>query len=256
MASSLFDAMLLVVFVFLLAGFVKGIIGFGLPTVSVSLLTAFQGLEAAIVIMLLPSLLTNVWQGVVGGHFVYLIRRFLWLLVFGVLLTWITSRALTGENLPLFVVLLGVAIVVSSGSSILGLKIPDPGRHERWLSPAIGGISGGISGVTGVFVLPAVDYLRALALGRDQLIQVMGIWFSVATISLGSALSHHGLVVGSLGLLSAVGIVPAFIGMILGRRLRTQLSPDIFRTVFLIGLSLVGLYLIVMGLSSHISSGS
>ena len=256
MASSLFDAMLLVVFVFLLAGFVKGIIGFGLPTVSVSLLTAFQGLEAAIVIMLLPSLLTNVWQGVVGGHFVYLIRRFLWLLVFGVILTWITSRALTGENLPLFVVLLGVAIVISSVSSILGLKIPDPGRHERWLSPAIGGISGGISGVTGVFVLPAVDYLRALALGRDQLIQVMGIWFSVATISLGSALSHHGLVVGSLGLLSAVGIVPAFIGMILGRRLRTQLSPDIFRTVFLIGLSLVGLYLIVMGLSSHISSGS
>ncbi|GIS90088.1 MAG: hypothetical protein CM1200mP20_01290 [Pseudomonadota bacterium] len=52
MTSSLFDAMLLVVFVFLLAGFVKGVIGFGLPTVSVSLLTAFQGLEAAIVIML------------------------------------------------------------------------------------------------------------------------------------------------------------------------------------------------------------
>ena len=49
---------------------------------------------------------------------------------------------------------------------------------------------------------------------------------------------------------------PAFIGMMLGRRLRTQLSPDIFRTVFLIGLSLVGLYLIVMGLSSHTSSGS
>ena len=256
MTSSLFDAMLLVVFVFLLAGFVKGVIGFGLPTVSVSLLTAFQGLEAAIVIMLLPSLLTNVWQGIVGGHFVDLIRRFLWLLVFGVLLTWMTSRALTGENLPLFVVLLGVAIVVSSASSILGVKIPDPGRHERWLSPIIGGVSGGSSGVTGVFVLPAVDYLRALVLSRDQLIQVMGIWFSVATISLGSSLSYHGLVAGSLGLLSAAGVVPAFAGMMLGIRLRTRLSPDVFRMVFLIGLSLLGLYLIVMGLVSHASSGS
>jgi len=250
MATSLLDGVLLVVFVFLLAGFIKGVIGFGLPTVSVSLLTAFLGLEVAIVIMLLPSLLTNVWQGMVGGHFLYLIRRFFWLLVSGIILTWITSSALTGGYIPLFVVLLGVAIFVSSALSIVGLKIPNPGEHECWLSPVIGGLSGAISGVTGVFVLPAVDYLRALVLTRDQLIQVMGIWFSVATISLGSALGHHGLVQDSLGLLSAVGIVPAFIGMMLGQRLRARLSPEVFRIVFLTGLCILGLYLITMGITS------
>jgi len=213
-------------------------------------LTAFLGLEVAIVTMLLPSLLTNVWQGLVGGHFLYLIRRFFWLLVSGVILTWITSSALTGGYIPLFVVLLGVAIFVSSASSIFGLKISDPGQHERWLSPVIGGLSGAISGVTGVFVLPAVDYLRALTLTRDQLIQAMGIWFSVATISLGSALGHHGLVQDSLGLLSAVGVVPAFIGMMLGQRLRMRISQEVFRIVFLTGLCILGLYLITMGITS------
>jgi len=186
----------------------------------------------------------------VGGHFLYLIRRFFWLLVSGVILTWITSSALTGGYIPLFVVLLGVAIFVSSASSIFGLKISDPGQHERWLSPVIGGLSGAISGVTGVFVLPAVDYLRALTLTRDQLIQAMGIWFSVATISLGSALGHHGLVQDSLGLLSAVGVVPAFIGMMLGQRLRMRISQEVFRIVFLTGLCILGLYLITMGITS------
>jgi uncharacterized membrane protein YfcA len=102
--------------------------------------------------------------------------------------------------------------------------------------------------VTGIFVMPAVDYLRALGLTRDQLIQAMGIWFTVATLGLAGALGHHGLLTGSLGLLSVVGIVPAFVSMILGQRLRTRLSPEVFRTVLLSGLCVLGFYFIVTGL--------
>jgi len=192
--------------------------------------------------------LTNVWQGVIGGHLRYLARRLWPILVPGVIFTWITSTALTIGPLPIFVVLLGVAILTYSGSSLVGLQVPNPGQRERWLSPLIGSVSGAIGGVTGIFVMPAVDYLRALGLSRDQLIQAMGIWFTVATLSLGSALGHHGLLTGSLGLLSGVGIVPAFVGMILGQRLRTRLSPEVFRVVLLLGLCVLGVYFIVTGL--------
>ena len=121
---------------------------------------------------------------------------------------------------------------------------------EHWLSPVIGSASGAIGGVTGIFVMPAVDYLRALGLSREQLIQAMGLWFTVATLSLGSALGHHGLLTGSLGLLSGLGIVPAFVSMMVGQRLRTRLSPEVFRVVFLSGLCALGFYFIVTGFIS------
>ena len=183
-----------------------------------------------------------------GGHLRYLARRLWPILIPGVVFTWVSSTALTVGPLPIFVVLLGVAIVVYSGSSLVGLEVPNPGRRERWLSPLIGSASGAIGGVTGIFVMPAVDYLRALGLTRDQLIQAMGIWFTVASLGLAGALGHHGLLTGSLGLLSVVGIVPAFVGMILGQRLRTRLSPEVFRVVLLSGLCVLGCYFIVTGL--------
>ena len=250
MVTDQLDTIILVVMVFLLAGFIKGVIGFGLPTISVSLLTVVLGLEAAMVIMLLPSLLTNVWQGVMGGNLRYLVRRLWPILIPGVVCTWVTSTASTIGPLPIFVVLLGLAILIYSGSSLIGLEMPDPGERERWLSPVIGSVSGAIGGVTGIFVMPAVDYLRALGLTRGQLIQAMGIWFTMATLALGGALGHHGLLTGSLGLLSGVGIVPAFVGMMIGQRLRTRLSPEVFRVVLLSGLCVLGFYFIVTGFIS------
>ena len=53
---------------FLLAGTVKGVIGLGLPTVSLALLTTTLGLQPAMALLLAPSLVTNLWQAVSGGQ--------------------------------------------------------------------------------------------------------------------------------------------------------------------------------------------
>jgi uncharacterized protein len=52
--------------VFALAGFVKGVIGLGLPTISMGLLAIVMPPIEAAAILILPSLLTNVWQMVAG----------------------------------------------------------------------------------------------------------------------------------------------------------------------------------------------
>ena len=67
----------LVAGVLLLAGTVKGVVGLGLPTVTLALLTATTGLEAAVAVMLLPSLVTNLWQALAGGGFAVLLWGFL-----------------------------------------------------------------------------------------------------------------------------------------------------------------------------------
>ena len=55
-----------VVFAFCIAGFVKGMVGLGLPTVSLGLLSLFVDLPTAMALLVMPSLLTNIWQAIVG----------------------------------------------------------------------------------------------------------------------------------------------------------------------------------------------
>ncbi|MFL5331975.1 MAG: TSUP family transporter, partial [Geminicoccaceae bacterium] len=68
---------------FLLAGFVKGVIGLGLPTVAMGLLSTVMAPAQAASLLIVPSFITNVWQLATGPRFAVLARR-LWLMMAGV----------------------------------------------------------------------------------------------------------------------------------------------------------------------------
>ena len=60
---------------FLVAGLVKGVIGLGLPSISLAVLTVVTNLPSSMALLLVPSLVTNIWQAVRGGKIrVILIR--------------------------------------------------------------------------------------------------------------------------------------------------------------------------------------
>jgi uncharacterized protein len=61
--------------VFALAGLTKGIIGLGLPTISMGLLAIVMAPVEAAAILVLPSFITNVWQMVAGPSLQIVVRR-------------------------------------------------------------------------------------------------------------------------------------------------------------------------------------
>ena len=63
-------------------------------------------------------------------------------------------------------------------------KLPHLGKYERWLSPIIGYIGGAVTVATGVIIIPIVPYLQSLHLKRDELVQALGLTFTVSTICL------------------------------------------------------------------------
>ena len=71
------NLLIMVGVVFCLAGFVKGMVGLGLPTVSLGLLSIIVDLPTAMALLVMPSLATNVWQALAGGQIGALWRR-LW----------------------------------------------------------------------------------------------------------------------------------------------------------------------------------
>ncbi|TKT76720.1 sulfite exporter TauE/SafE family protein [Aquamicrobium sp. LC103] len=228
---------------FLLAGMVKGVIGLGLPTVSLALLTATLGLPQAMALLLVPSFATNLWQALSGGNGRTILRRLWPFLVMATVTVWVGALALTRADPALLSGLLGVLLVVYSAINLAGARVTVPAAHEAWLGPVFGATNGVLTGMTGSFVVPGVMYLQAIGLPRDMLVQAMGILFTLSTAALALALGGSGLLNAELGTLSAAALAPALAGMVLGQKIRGRLSETAFRRVLFVGLFILGLYL-------------
>jgi uncharacterized protein len=148
--------------VFTLAGFVKGVIGLGLPTISMGLLAIVMTPLEAAAILVLPSFLTNVWQMAAGPSLNSIVQR-LWPMMVSVCLgTWAGAGLMIGTHARYGMVLLGVALLIYAVTGLASLRLSIDKVHERWLGPAVGGVTGVITAATGVFVIPAVPYLQAI----------------------------------------------------------------------------------------------
>lgn len=147
---------------------------------------------------------------------------------------------LAGKDAGVARSLLGAALVIYAGYSLLARQLSVPSRMEPVLSPIIGGITGLVSGATGVFVIPAVPYLQSLGLSKDDLVQALGLSFTVSTVALTLALGAHGAFSAGMMGLSLLALVPALIGMWAGQKLRNRISLVTFRRLFLGFLLLLG----------------
>ncbi len=242
-------ALSLIAATFLLAGAVKGVIGLGLPTVSLGLLTATVGLHPAMALLLAPSIVTNLWQAAVGGNGRAILARLWPFLLATMVMVWVGALALTRVEVARLSALLGLLLVIYSLLNLAGTQFRVRAGHEPWLGPLAGTATGLLGGMTGSFVVPGVLYLQAIGLPRDRLIQAMGILFSAAMAMLALALGGNRILTVELGLVSTAAVVPALIGMALGQRLRQRLSERLFRRVLFLALLALGAYIMARSLT-------
>lgn len=229
---------------FLLAGSIKGVIGLGLPTVSLGLLAAAYDLTTAMALLLIPSFVTNVWQALVGTHGKTILLRIWPFLLLATIAIWFGSKALNTIN-PLFLtILLGLLLLAYSVLNLLGIRFSISSQHEKWAGPFLGTANGILTGMTGSFVVPGVMYLQAIGLPRDMFVQAMGILFSLSTIGLAVSLQKYDLLTSELATISALAVIPATIGMVLGQRFRKSLSENKFRKIFFISIFVLGGFII------------
>lgn len=235
--------------VFALAGTVKGVIGLGLPTISIGLLAlAMTPLQAA-AILVLPSFITNVWQMLAGPALKAVSRR-LWPMMLGVCLgtwsgAWAGSGLMSGSEARYGSGLLGLALVAYATTGLGSLRFSVARTRESWLGPVAGVLTGLITAATGVFVLPAVPYLQAIGLEKEELVQALGLSFTVSTLALTVNLARAGALNVAVAGPTLVALGTAGAGMWLGKILRTHLLPETFRRCFFGGLLLLGAYLAI-----------
>jgi uncharacterized membrane protein YfcA len=229
--------------VFLLAGLVKGVIGMGLPTIAMGLLALAVPPADAAALLVVPSLVTNVWQLLAGRSFVRLGVRLAGMMAGVVVGTLLSAGILVSATASLATLFLGVALVAYGAFGLSGARLSLPRRQEPWLSPIVGLATGVVTGATGVFVLPAVPYLQAIGLEKDDLVQALGLSFTVSTLALAAALLRGSAPSASLAWLSLLALPPALGGMAVGQIIRRRIAERTFRTIFFAGLLVLGAYL-------------
>jgi len=237
--------LVLVACAFLIAGAVKGVIGLGLPTISIGLLAVVLPPAQAAAILIVPSVVTNLWQMLGGPHFVALLRR-LWPMLAGVAAGTLAGTGwLSGAEARIGAALLGATLIVYGGLGVFAVRFSLARSAEPWLGPVIGVVTGLVTAATGVFVVPAVPYLQAIGLEKDELVQALGISFMVSTLSLAGNLWLAGVSGPVFGTAAFAALAAACLGMWAGQRLRARLSPEAFRRWFFAALSALGTALIV-----------
>lgn len=229
---------------FLLAGAVKGVIGLGLPTVSLGLLTATLDLTTAMALLIVPSFVTNLWQAVIGGNSRAILLRIWPFLVMATATVWLGATALTRLDLSLLSGLLGGLLVTYSTLNLSGVRLAISAQREVWAGPLFGTANGILTGMTGSFVVPGVMFLQAIGLSRDMLVQAMGMLFTASTVALALALQGNSILTTQLSLVSAAAVIPAAAGMVIGLRIRRRLSEKRFRQIFFIAILVLGAYII------------
>lgn len=249
----MFDAqtVALVIAAFLVGGLVKGAIGMGLPVVVLASLALIMPLREAMAIFLIPGFASNFWQATNGPHLPVLVRRmwaFLGAAIAGIALG---VTILAGSRSEIMAVVLGFLLIFYSAYALFAPRLPEPSRaQERWLSPVAGATGGVFFGMVGIFIVPGLLYLETLRMPRDQFVQALGLTFLTITSTLAVSMTSYALVDWHHALLSAVGLVPVFTGLWIGRRLRHRISEDGFRKLFFVALILSGAYMIARSWSN------
>jgi len=235
--------LILIGVVFLLAGFVKGVIGLGLPTVSMGLLAVTMPPGQAIAIVIVPAIVTNIWQTFVGPYLRDIMRR-LWPLMVGTVIgIWLNAGLLTGPYAPWGIVILGLLLIVYAVMGLSKLQFKVARRDEKWIGGIVGLVTGVVSAGTGVQVIPSMPFMQAIGMEKDELVQALGVFFTVATVALAFNITASGLLTAATALPGTIALIASFAGMFIGQAVRSRMQPEQFRRWFLISLIFLGLYL-------------
>ncbi len=231
--------------IFLLAGVVKGFSGMGLPTLSMGLLGLIMPVSQAAALLVIPAFVSNLWQLAAAGRQPVALAGRLWPLLLPMApSTYVASQWLMAEPVPHAKAALGVLLLIYAALGLARLRIAVARRAEAVLSPAVGLITGLVTGATGLFMFPVVPYLEGLDLSQDEFLQAVSLSFTVSTLSLAAAVASQDVMNASLGL-SIICTPPALVGMAAGQALRRRLDPSLFRLGFFVVLMLVAGALLV-----------
>ena len=236
------------VFALVMAGTVKGVLGIGIPMVSISMLALVVDVPTAVALLPVPIVLANLYQSLFSGQLRNTFRRFGPLVLAVVIGTFLGARMLVQIDPRVLLGVIGAVVLIFAATAYLPNPVRLGPRAERWVGPPIGLLGGVLGGMTTFFGPPIIMYLFALNLEKDEFVGTISTIYLCAGVPLAVGLGMYGIMGPREYLWSCAAAVPVFLGLVIGQWLRTRISHTAFRNALLLMLIVVGVRLLYRAL--------
>ncbi len=224
----------------IVAGVIKGAIGFAMPLIMVSALSSFVDPKIAIAAIILPIVASNGLQTLRHGigpaieaskeHWRYLVVVCIMIFAAAQLVPVIPQKV--------FYFVLGIPVVGLSLVQLFGLQLTISDRHKWWAEWVIAAISGTLGGLVGTWGPTTVLYLLAMKTEKMKQITVQGVIYGLGSVTLLFAHIQSGVLNAKTVGLSALLVPFALGGMWVGFKLLDKLDQQRFRQITLLVLQL------------------
>ncbi|NQV82950.1 MAG: sulfite exporter TauE/SafE family protein [Rhodospirillales bacterium] len=226
-------------------GVVKGVVALGLPMVSIAILLNFFPPLTVLGILVMPIIVTNLWQTVRLGNLQEPLRRFWPMIITGLVFLFIGAELIVGMDTGVLFGMLGACVAAFSAISLAHPNMPalQP-KTEKWAGPLAGAMGGLLGGISTIWGPPMTMYFVMLKLPKDVFVRSVGMAWFAFSVPLAVAYWRNGIFSGDVVYLSLYACIPGMIGICIGEAIRERINQDTFRKVMLVMLLLVGLNLI------------
>lgn len=245
-----FSALLVIALAGFAAGFVKGTTGFAMPMVIISSLGSFLSAEMALAALIMPTLVTNIWQAFRQGAQAALesMRKHMTFLL--MLLPAIAIAAQFVRALPpqLLILAIGTVVTFFACIQLLGWKPKLKNAGHRAASLVFGAFAGVLGGLAGIWGPPTVMYLTTLETPKHEQMRVQGVVYGLGAVVLALAHIKSGVLAGDGLQLSIVMVPPALVGLGVGFMVLDRIDQQVFRRITLCVLVIAGLNMVRRGL--------
>lgn len=234
-----------VVLIFLAGGMVKGLIGVGLPTVTLTLLSFVFDIKDSISIILIPVILTNLYQMLDGNSLKEIIGEVKFFLIGSFLFIFPGFYFLTILKSDTILAILALLLIINSFMSLMKYEIKLKNYKSKAIQLGIGSLTGITTGVTSIYTMPFIFLIQSLNYSKNKVIQLMGLSFFIFACMQLILFSSHGMIDFDKLSISLLACLPILAGVYFGTALRKKISETLFKTLFNIMLVVMGSLLIL-----------
>ncbi len=228
----------------LVAGTIKGIVGFAMPMIMVSGLSSIMAPDLALAGLILPTLVTNGFQAMRQGPRAawQSMKRFRAFLLVGGVFLMLSAQLVRVLPAQVMLLIIGGPITLFAVTQLMGkhLVLHAPSRR---MEIGIGAFAGFIGGFSGIWGPPTVAYLTALGTEKREQMRIQGVIYGLGAVVLFFAHVGSGVMRSETLPFSVLMILPALFGMWLGGRLQDKIDQKTFRRATLFVLLIAGLNL-------------
>lgn len=227
------------------AGLVKGMVGFAMPLIMVAGFSSFMSPELALAGLLAATVVTNANQAMRQGfgEAVASVKAFKLFLIVGAVVLLIAAQMIRVISPNLMLGLIGAFVTMFLTMQLVGWvpKFEKQNKKAEVICATIAGLAGGVSGVWGP---PTVLYLTALNTEKKAQVRILGVIFFLGAVLLIPAHIASGVLTWKTAMFSLIILPAALIGVTIGVRIQNTIDQKMFRKATMIVLLITGLNLL------------